>query len=368
MRAMRWDIFCHVVDNLGDIGVCWRLACQLAGRSQSVRLWVDDARALAWMAPGGDPGVELRELSGAHAGFEARDVVVAAFGCELPETVTSAMGRANVACTVACTAGLGAPGQARRRVPWINLEYLSAQDYVERSHGLASPVAGGPALYKWFYFPGFTAATGGLLREPGLQRRQAAFDRGRWLAQQGIEWKGETVLSLFCYEPAALARWLEAIADKPVLLLVSDGRAAAAVRGALAQLPGSSNRSRALRIVYLRPLAQEQFDHLLWSADCNFVRGEDSLVRALWAGIPLVWQAYPQQEDAHQAKVGAFLDWLNAPPSLRRFHEVWNGLRADALPLLELGAWGASVRCARARLLEQEDLVSGLLRFVAERR
>ena len=48
---LRWDIFCQVVDNHGDLGVCWRLACALTARGQQVRLWIDDARALAWMAP-----------------------------------------------------------------------------------------------------------------------------------------------------------------------------------------------------------------------------------------------------------------------------------------------------------------------------
>lgn len=38
-----WDIFCSVVDNYGDIGVCWRLAVNLAQRGQRVRLWIDDS-------------------------------------------------------------------------------------------------------------------------------------------------------------------------------------------------------------------------------------------------------------------------------------------------------------------------------------
>jgi hypothetical protein len=45
-----WDVFCSVVDNHGDAGVCWRLAADLASRGIAVRLWIDDARALAWMA------------------------------------------------------------------------------------------------------------------------------------------------------------------------------------------------------------------------------------------------------------------------------------------------------------------------------
>ena len=66
---------------------------------------------------------------------------------------------------------------------------------------------------------------------------------------------------------------------------------------------------------------------MLWACDVNFVRGEDSLVRALWAGKPLVWHIYPQHDDAHDAKLEAFLDWLQAPASLRAFHRrlEWPG-------------------------------------------
>ena len=42
---LRCSIFCAIVDNFGDIGVCWRLARQLvAEHDVDVTLWVDDAR------------------------------------------------------------------------------------------------------------------------------------------------------------------------------------------------------------------------------------------------------------------------------------------------------------------------------------
>ena len=68
MRGM-WDVFCRVIDNHGDLGVCVRLARQLAQRGIQVRLWVDDARALTWMAPdlaqGTDAGVRVVDWSAA---------------------------------------------------------------------------------------------------------------------------------------------------------------------------------------------------------------------------------------------------------------------------------------------------------------
>ncbi|MDB5942884.1 MAG: hypothetical protein JWQ13_2450, partial [Ramlibacter sp.] len=103
----------------------------------------------------------------------------------------------------------------------------------------------------------------------------------------------------------------------------------------------------------------------LWSCDFNFVRGEDSQVRALWAGRPFAWQIYPQHDDAHHAKLHAFLAWLDAPASLRRFHDGWNSI-APGLPPLELAGWRTCVQHARERLLRQDDLATQLLRFVQD--
>jgi uncharacterized repeat protein (TIGR03837 family) len=360
--ALSWDIFCRVVDNYGDIGVCWRLAAQLAGRGQAVRLWVDDPAALQWMAPDGCPGVRVFATLDPGAAYEPADVVIEAFGLALPAGVESALAR------------VGEAGS--RRVAWINLEYLSAQAYAARSHGLASPVPGGASagVRKWFFFPGFTPDTGGLLREPDLLRQQAQFDRAGWLASQGIACPGELVVSLFCYEPPVLGAWLQSLAQvaatRPVRLLVTHGRAQAAVQQALAQLPAAGNPGGALTINYLRALPQVEFDHLLWSSDVNFVRGEDSLVRALWAGVPFIWQIYPQQDQAHHAKLRAFLDVVDrdVPASLRGYFQWWNAAAAGPPPPLECEVWRPIFAAVRRRLAGQTDLVTRLLRFVAENR
>ena len=350
---MRWDIFCKVIDNHGDIGVCWRLACDLAARGTSVRLWVDDPSALAWMAPRGQPGVEVLAWALSRHASPA-EVVVEAFGCYLEPAFIAAM------------AAQAAAGYAPA---WINLEYLSAEGYVERCHGLPSPVLSGPGtgLTKRFFYPGFTPRTGGLLREQDLTRRQAGFDRTAWLAAQGIPDPGHArLVSLFCYEPPALAAWLGQLAaqPQPTRVLVTAGRAQAAVQALLAQgleLDG-------LELSWLPWLPQREYDHLLWSCDLNFVRGEDSLVRALWAGRPFVWQIYPQDDGAHHGKLLAFLEWLQAPPSWHAFHAGWNALEAAALPPPDWRPWGAAAAAARDRLLRQDDLTTQLIRFVGETR
>ncbi|AEG93550.1 Conserved hypothetical protein [Ramlibacter tataouinensis TTB310] len=354
---MLWDIFCKVIDNHGDIGVCWRLAAELARRGERARLWVDAPAALAWMAPQGQAGVEVRAwTAGSTAEVVPGDVVVEAFGCEPGEAFAAAIARRT---------------RERGRQPaWINLEYLSAEPWVERCHGLPSPVMAGPAkgLVKRFFYPGFTPRTGGLIRERDFDARQAAFDRTAWLRARGLPDAGERLVSLFCYEPPALPRLLAQLAagDAPTRLLVTAGRAQAAVQAALADSSGpAAGLEGRLAISYLPLLTQTDYDHLLWACDLNFVRGEDSLVRALWAGRPFVWQIYPQHDDAHHAKLRAFLDWLRAPASLRAFHEGWNGI-APGLPAAEPATWAAVAQDARQRLRAQPELVEQLGRTALE--
>jgi len=354
--AKLWNIFCRVIDNYGDIGVCWRLACGLAARGHRVRLWLNDASALRWMAPATPAGIEVRLWTQPLAmdGLETGDILIEAFGCEVaPEFVAA------YAKSVAATGGKGL---------WLNLEYLSAESYAERNHALPSPVMSGPGkgLIKHFYYPGFTQGTGGLLREPDLIARQAGFDRTAWLRARRLAFHGERLVSLFCYEPAALGELLNQLASgpQPTRLLVTAGRATAAVQACAAAMSPLAG----LQISYLPSLDQIEFDHLLWTCDLNFVRGEDSLVRALWANKPLVWQIYPQSDDAHHRKLDAFLDWLGAPPALRAFHEVWNGMRPTALPALEPAAWQQTVTAAREQLLRQDELVTQIIRFAQKNR
>ena len=127
MPSLYWDIFCRVIDNHGDIGVCWRLASQLAHRGHAVRLWVDDASALEWMAPTGVPGVEVRAWMDGLQPTTPPDVLVEAFGCDIRTDFIAA-------CAERVRRG-------DRRPVWINLEYLSAENWVPRHH----PAQPGPA-------------------------------------------------------------------------------------------------------------------------------------------------------------------------------------------------------------------------------
>ncbi|NBX06238.1 MAG: DUF2331 family protein, partial [Betaproteobacteria bacterium] len=254
------------------------------------------------------------------------------------------------------------------RPVWINLEYLSAEGYVARNHGLPSPVLRGPAQgwTKYFFYPGFTPDSGGLVRN--------AWSGGS-PPSPGIASKGERRISLFCYEPPALESLLRFLEQqqRPTRLLVTHGRAAQAVRQLLARADRALPAHLALE--FLPALSQSEYDALLAGCDLNFVRGEDSLVQALWAGKPFIWQAYPQSDAAHRHKLDAFLDWMQADDMVRALHLAWNGFGTPGhqAPWEQAlagttAAWAHLVRQARARLLEQDELPARLLRFVAKNR
>ena len=376
----RWDIFCKVVDNFGDIGVAWRLARGLvADHGKEVCLWVDDLGALTRIWPDVSPGQARQRVSGVDVRhwrepFPAADpgeVVIETFQCTLPQSYIVAMA-------------------ARSRAPcWINLDYLSAETWVAGCHRLPSPHPR-LRLTKYFYFPGFDAATGGLLREPGLEAQREAFLRdpqavAKLWARLGLEAprEDEIRISLFCYPGAPVAELLHAWSAGParVTALMPEGPAASRLLATLTETEracGVVERGAAvLKVVPF--MSQDEYDRLLWAADINFARGEDSFVRAQWARHPFVWNIYPQGENAHWIKLHAFLDrytgGLEAPPAeaLRRLWRAWNGI---SRPSEMAQAWQAFAAHARtierhargwANSLESHhDLATGLVEFCAD--
>lgn len=354
------DLFCRVVDNYGDIGVCWRLARQLAQQhGWQMRLWVDDLASFARLEKSVDSrqlnqhvgGVQVIHWTHPAPDLEPRDVVIEAFACDPPPTYLHRM------------------QDSLRRPVWINLEYLSAEPWIEHCHGLPSPQAGG--LLKHFFFPGFTQRSGGLLREDGLLAERDALQRNpeaqtALLARLGLPPRapGERLVTLFCYPDApasVLARTLAAD-TQGTLLVIPEGVAP--------YLPvGQQDR---LRIARLPFVPQPDYDRLLACADLNFVRGEDSFVRGQWAGRPMVWHIYPQEEASHVDKLAAWLDRYPVPSFARDINLGWNGelgldrlrtLLGDALAPASLQAWGADAMHWCGHLAEQGDLASRLAVF-----
>jgi uncharacterized repeat protein (TIGR03837 family) len=356
MGPLAFDLFCRVIDNYGDAGVCWRLARQLAALGHPVRLWIDRFTALSRLLPALDPrggaqriqGVDVLPWDAAgQAVPPAGGVAIEAFACTLPPAYAQAL--------------------ARQDCLWLNLEYLSAEDWVEGCHGLPSPQTGG--VKKYFYFPGFTAATGGLLREPDLLGRRdqarARDRRARLRALTGMAWdelpdEARCVL-LFSYPDAPFTGLRQALAHdpRPTWLLVPG------------DIPAALHDDGSLRVRRIPFVPQDAFDDLLWCCDLNFVRGEDSLVRALWAGVPMAWHIYRQDDAAHLAKLEAWMARARWPAEVQALQRAWNGHDDDAMAhalaaALREDSWRAWQTRARTwvgELADQPDLVTGLVRF-----
>ncbi|BBP04891.1 hypothetical protein TPL01_13020 [Sulfuriferula plumbiphila] len=369
-----WDIFCTVVDNYGDIGVAWRLARQLAaGHGLNVRLWVDDLGSFHHLCTAINPilsaqsvdGVTVRHWVSPFPDATPADVVIEAFGCKLPQSYLTAM------------------AAMQPKPVWVNLEYLSAEDWVEGCHGLPSPHPRLP-LTQHFYFPGFNAHTGGLLHEAGLAERRIGFQRDPavqddfWMSLGMKPAPDALRVSLFGYENPAVAELLEAWAEGelPVLCVLPESKLlpqVAAFFGATGLIPGEQ-RQRGKLILHVLPfLPQPRYDELLWACDLNFVRGEDSLVRGLWAARPLVWHIYPQRDDAHLEKLNAFLKHYCAGMSpqsataLQDFWHAWNAGKGAGPAWVNYRQHQAEIDAHACRwvdcLLKNEDMGARLVQF-----
>lgn len=369
-------LFCTVVDNFGDIGICWRLARQLAHEhGVAVTLWVDDLPSFRRICPEVDTSAALqtiqgitvrhwRDQDGVFATEEIADIVIEFFGCNIPPGYIQAM--------ATCTP----------RPVWLNLEGLTAETWIEGCHTLPSPHPQLP-LTKYFFFPGFNSRTGGLQAEAELEQQRQEFHAHPTAAADFLGRFGVTraemaslKVSLFCYPQAPIAQLFSAWqhGDQAVTCLVPEGVGGSAVTDFLGQASsaGAHASAGALTVRVLPFVPQPDYDKLLWACDLNFVRGEDSFVRAQWAAKPFIWHIYPQDENLHHVKLQAFLQAYGAATaSLQalalRWNQVssgaeisalWRDFAADMPTIAKLSTdW-------QQQLLANGDLVSNLLKFV----
>ena len=367
------DIFCEVIDNFGDAGVSWRLARALTARGLSVRLWINNLSSLQRLHPSVNDHVTEQALDGfqviawnhqTELNYQPAELVIEAFACRLSDAMLDRMTKAK-------------PTPA-----WINLEYLSAESWAVQSHGLPSPHPRLP-LTQYFFFPGFVSESGGLIREDDLMQLRAAFNtesRSIFLKNLDIDVGFDSLLvSLFCYEQAPVHQLFNAMRlGPPTLCLVPEGVATKALihfMGSDLSI-GRQVTDGQLTIKIIPFLNPDDFDLLLWSCDLNFVRGEDSLVRAHWAQQPFVWQLYRQAEESHLIKLAAFLDIhchdLNeeSAHAVKTFWQAWNGeagaildwsVFSKALPALlpHYRQWSAHVASV-------DELSAQLIRFAGK--
>ena len=337
---MQIDLFCRVVDNYGDIGVCWRLARQLvAEHGCKVRLIVDDLGAFRVIAPGINPDLARQSLLGveivawiAADGIVPSEVVIEAFACDPPSSYVEAMA-------------------AQQPKPvWINLEYLSAEAWVDDIHGMPSEHPRLP-LKKYFFCPGFTEASGGLIRERAS------------IAEAPSNESNALRIFVFAYPHAPVYALVQAFDSVGVSTTVT-----------LAAPIAQTNPDWKIA----PPVAQIRFDALLATFDFLIVRGEDSFLRAQWAAKPFLWHIYPTEDGAHLIKLDAWLDHYclglqaNVSEAYRAASHAFNAPKNDAMQSagFNLLAQNIDVLVAHAAvwriaLTRQTDLATRLVKFVA---
>lgn len=296
------DIFCRVIDNYGDAGVAWRLAVSLADeQGWKPRLVIDDLTTLSRLVPEIEPTCTTQRFGNVDIAlwddaFEATvpkapaDVVIEAFSCYLPEKYEAAI----------------AETAQKKPVAVIALDYLTAEDYAETSHALASPHPryGYP---KRFFFPGFTPKTGGIIREKLLMQQHAQFDadnkRFALLENLGADPHHPFTLFFFTYPTTPVKELARQIAEdsRPTQIIMAPGEASQNLAEALDALAPPH-----VTYVHAPMVPQRAFDELLWACDALLVRGEDSAARAQLSGKPMLWTLYPQTENTHITKLQAF--------------------------------------------------------------
>lgn len=368
-----WDIFCKVVDNFGDIGICWRLAQQLhLEHGLQIRLWVDNLDSAQKIIPSLNVNLNQQVVDGIaifkwhgtdkedEADFsQAANIVIEAFACGLPNAYLASM--------------------VQQQSKWVNLEYLSAEAWVDDFHAKPSPKPDG--LIRHFYFPGFTEKTGGLIRTSDI------FNKNQLLANdvhmQDDFWESLRLsnhinlkVSLFCYPFAPVQQLLSVMAQsaQPIHCYISDSNIFAQIAqffGKESIKVGQTLVQKNLTLHVLPFLSQADYDKLLVACDLNFVRGEDSWIRAIWAAKPFIWQPYIQDEGAHMIKLNAFLDlfFANFDKNLLpcKAHEYWSTRQMPQAMLDEylqhLPAIKNYTQQQSAQFANQPDLAAKLVIF-----
>lgn len=301
-------LFCRVIDNFGDIGVSWRLAKQLVcEQNMQVVLWVDDWQAVQALLP--DIGNESCEYEGVLLRFwcesehehglqkiPAADAVIETFACDVPEAVLQWLAE-------------------QKQVVWLNLEYLTAEDWVDGIHLLPSLQSNGVA--KYFFCPGFSDKTGGLSYEQALLAKKLPVNpaqKQQLREQYGLSHTaGNTHVYVFGYADEMWSLWFEMWANgsQAMTVWLAQGSVLAQLQTQYSVLQtlqqvGDTVVWGNLTVCLVPFVAQSQFDEILQAADMCVVRGEDSVLRALWQGQVFWWQIYRQEEQAHHIKLKAF--------------------------------------------------------------
>lgn len=309
MELKTLDIFCEIIDNYGDIGVVYRTAKELQKifPESKIRVFLNrldefkkiNSQVIDLPSQNID-GIEyitfdyLRDNANK---LLTAQVIIEAFGCQIPEEyIEIAYDNSELL---------------------INLEYLSAEDWIEDFHLQSSPLGRGK-LKKVFFMPGFTEKSGGVIADSNyLERIQRVLENKEFYEKKYLsdieDRENKIVGTLFSYEKnfTPLLEDLKKL-DKDVVILAMGEKTQDSLRKILKNFSIEDFRNSLkygkIEIKFLNFLNQEEYEELINIVDFNFVRGEDSFIRAVLTGKPYMWHIYCQEEYAHMDKIEGFLD------------------------------------------------------------
>ncbi len=276
------SIFCNIIDNFGDIGVCYRLArnlCMFAPEYQ-VNLYVNDLKVFAKIAPQININLTEQSLNFMYAKkkltikiiywekditYDQASCVINTFACNLPEKYQEYM---------------------PLDITWIQLDYLATEEWADEFNGLHAYIK---QHKRYFISPGFSCRTAGLLHKD--------FNISNKIE---LNLLNKTKFFIFAYINDALINTLKILSN---------------INEVQVYMPDSVFNNIPMeyqdRIKSLNFCPQEEFDQLLQNFDILWLRGEDSFIRGQLSCKPLIWQAYPQNNNAQNDKINGFLEIYN---------------------------------------------------------
>lgn len=370
-KTLTIDLFCSVIDNYGDIGVCYRLAKELARNKVEISLYVDDLPTFKKICPQILPTQNIQYLNDDNIlvkkwvtddySYEPSNVVIEAFACNISPSFTDKFTNSTI---------------------WINLEYLSAEKWVESCHKLPSLQNNG--VKKFFFFPGFTPNTGGINFENNFCKISSKLAKDFVINKFELspDIKDFFMCLIFTYENENLFPLIENIIKykKKVIFLIPDSRSAVYLK--------TSPLLQKFKLIYSNiifhffpMISQDEFNYIIKASDFNIVRGEDSICQAIMSGKPFIWHIYKQKENAHIDKIKAFLEEycldLSSPianvfkNAFITFNTITNNYNLEYSSFSDFMIKYEEI-CSysekkTAKLFNNRNLCSNLLRFIEEK-
>ncbi|AFZ83189.1 elongation factor P maturation arginine rhamnosyltransferase EarP [Candidatus Kinetoplastidibacterium crithidiae] len=321
---MKIDIFCKIIDNYGDIGFSWRLANDLANNYDCiVRLIVDNLTTFSSINSKINSNSNYQIIDNIQIlnwnsddvlKIKPAELIIETFNCNIPDEYIQKITE-NISC-------------------WLNIEYLTAEPWIENCHLLPSKIS--KNSNKFFFFPGFNNKTGGLILEPNLIKERNIFQKSLasqlfFLKTLGIDANllekrsSKFFCYMFCYNTTPIVDIIKGFEklNKEIVVLANLGNP-------ILKFAKYYNNKK-VKIIEIPFIDQNDFDKLLWCMDINFVRGEDSFIRAIWSGRPMIWNIYQQEDNAHINKLDCWVDVYNPPSYVKKLIYSWNKNNSNLL-------------------------------------